>query len=108
MELRTADKAGIAWRMAAARHKIRAEDVQSFKYFKALRGLIERLHFVGTARDQAGNAILGLPWLLPGGKGHSETTAREPRISRRHGPCRTGVLPTPISPRGEDSRSGNS
>jgi len=56
--LRAADKAGIVWRMAAARHKIRAEDVQGFKYFKALRGLIERLHLVGTARDKAGNRDL--------------------------------------------------
>ena len=44
--------------MAAARHKIRAEDVHGFKYFNALRGLIERLHFVGTQRDKAGNRDL--------------------------------------------------
>lgn len=56
--MRAAVKAGIVWRMAAARHKIRAEDVHGFKYFNALRGLIERLHFVGTARDKAGNPDL--------------------------------------------------
>jgi hypothetical protein len=28
------------------------------KYFKALQGLIERLHFVGTQRDKAGNRDL--------------------------------------------------
>jgi hypothetical protein len=38
--------------MAAARRKIRPEDIHGLKYFKALQGLIERLHFVGTHRDK--------------------------------------------------------
>jgi hypothetical protein len=70
--LRAAVKAGIVCRMAAARRTIRAEDGHGLKYFKALRGLIERLHFVGTARDKAGNrelhmdqyCTLILPWFL--------------------------------------------
>lgn len=44
--------------MPAVRRKIRAEDIHGLKYFKALRGLIERLHFVGTGRDKAGNRDL--------------------------------------------------
>lgn len=44
--------------MAAARRKIRREDIHGLKYFKALQGLIERLHFVGTQRDKAGNRDL--------------------------------------------------
>jgi hypothetical protein len=44
--------------MAAPRQNIRAEDVHGFKYFKALRGLIERLHVVGIARGKAGNRNL--------------------------------------------------
>jgi hypothetical protein len=34
--------------MAAARRKIRPEDIHGLKYFKALQGLIKRLHFAGT------------------------------------------------------------
>ena len=37
--------------MAAARHKIRSEDVHGLEYFEALRGLIKGLHVVGTERD---------------------------------------------------------
>ena len=44
--------------MAAARRTIRPEDIHGLKYFKALQGLIERLHFVGTQRDKAGNRDL--------------------------------------------------
>ena len=44
--------------MAATLRKIRPEDVHGLKYFKALQGLIERLHFVGTQRDKAGNRDL--------------------------------------------------
>jgi hypothetical protein len=44
--------------MAASRHKIRAEDVHGLKYFKALHGLFERLHVVGTTRDKASNREL--------------------------------------------------
>ena len=44
--------------MAAARHKIRPEDIHGLKYVKALQGLIERLHFVGTQVDKAGNRDL--------------------------------------------------
>ncbi len=41
--------------MAATRRKMRPEGIHGLKYFKALQGLIERLHFVGTQRDKAGH-----------------------------------------------------
>jgi len=43
--------------MAAARHMIRSEDVHGLKYFEALRGLIERLHVVGTERDRSAGSL---------------------------------------------------
>ena len=57
--------------MAAARRKIRPEDIHGLKYFKALQGLIERLHFVGTQRDKAGNRD------LHGGKTVPNTTGTQ-------------------------------
>ena len=72
--------------MAAARRKIRPEDIHGLKYFKALQGLIERLHFVGTQRDKAGNRD------LHGGKTVPNTTRTQlfylPRF-RPSGPRRT-------------------
>ena len=44
--------------MTAARRKIRPEDIHGLKHFKALRGLIERLHLGGTQRDKTGNREL--------------------------------------------------
>src|SRR6266852_427406 len=38
--------------------KVRAKDLRGFKYFKILNPLLERLHAVGTERDQAGNRQL--------------------------------------------------
>jgi hypothetical protein len=46
--------------VAAVRREIRPEDIHGLKYFNALQGLIERLHFVETQRDKAGN-IEALP-----------------------------------------------
>ena len=44
--------------MSAKRHEIQAHEVQGLKYFKALSGLLERLHEVGCWRDRAGNRLL--------------------------------------------------
>lgn len=44
--------------MSAKRHEIEAHEVQGLKYFRALSGLLERLHQVGCARDRAGNRLL--------------------------------------------------
>jgi hypothetical protein len=44
--------------MSAKRHKIHAQEVQGLKYFKALSGLLEKLHDVGCQRDRAGNRLL--------------------------------------------------
>ena len=44
--------------MSAKRHEIQAHEVQGLKYFKALSGLLERLHEVGCRRDRAGNRRL--------------------------------------------------
>jgi hypothetical protein len=44
--------------MSAKRHEIQASEVQGLKYFKALSGLLERLHEVGCERDRAGNRLL--------------------------------------------------
>lgn len=44
--------------MGAKRHEIQASEVQGLKYFKALSGLLERLHEVGCERDRAGNRLL--------------------------------------------------
>jgi hypothetical protein len=40
------------------REPIREEQLQGFKYFKKLLPLLDRLHDLGTQRDQAGNRIL--------------------------------------------------
>ena len=43
---------------AKKKPKLQAKDLQGFKYFKLLNPLLERLHDVGTQRDQAGNRRL--------------------------------------------------
>jgi len=40
------------------RHKIKESEVQGFKYFKAISGMLESLQGVGCERDRAGNRIL--------------------------------------------------
>ena len=40
------------------RTKIKEKDLQGFKYFKAISGMLESLHDAGCARDRAGNRIL--------------------------------------------------
>ena len=44
--------------MRAKRKKIKESDLQGFKYFKALSGLLERLHDAGCGRDRAHNRTL--------------------------------------------------
>jgi hypothetical protein len=44
--------------MSAKRHEIQEQEVQGLKYFKAISGLLERLHEVGCQRDRAGNRLL--------------------------------------------------
>jgi hypothetical protein len=44
--------------MNAKREKIKEHQLQGFKYFKAISGLLESLHDVGCKRDKAGNRIL--------------------------------------------------
>ena len=44
--------------MSHKRHKIKAHEVQGFKYFKAISGMLESLQDVGCERDRAGNRIL--------------------------------------------------
>jgi hypothetical protein len=44
--------------MHQKRHEIKEQELQGFKYFKAISGLLERLHEVGCARDRAGNRLL--------------------------------------------------
>lgn len=44
--------------MRAKRKKIKESDLQGFKYFKALSGLLERLHNAGCERDRAHNRTL--------------------------------------------------
>ncbi len=44
--------------VGAKRHTIQAQELQGLKYFRALSGLLERLHDVGCARDRAGNRLL--------------------------------------------------
>jgi hypothetical protein len=45
--------------MAATKNiPVTAKDLQGLKYFKVLKPLLERLHSVGTERDQAGNRQL--------------------------------------------------
>ena len=40
------------------RHKIKDSELQGFKYFKPISGLLESLHDAGCQRDRAGNRIL--------------------------------------------------
>jgi hypothetical protein len=44
--------------MRAKREKIKASQLQGFKYFKVLSGLLERLQDAGCQRDRAGNRTL--------------------------------------------------
>jgi len=44
--------------MRAKREKIKASQLQGFKYFKVLSGLLERLHDAGCQRDRAHNRTL--------------------------------------------------
>ena len=43
---------------AKKKPKLKAKDLQGFKYFKLLTPLLERLHDLGTERDKAGNRQL--------------------------------------------------
>jgi len=44
--------------MSAKRKKIKDEQLQGFKYFKAISGMLESIHDAGCQRDQAGNRLL--------------------------------------------------
>ena len=44
--------------MSKKRHKIKESELQGFKYFKAISGMLEGLHETGCQRDRAGNRIL--------------------------------------------------
>jgi hypothetical protein len=44
--------------MHQKRHEIEEQELQGFKYLKAISGLLERLHEVGCQRDRAGNRLL--------------------------------------------------
>ena len=44
--------------MSAKRKKIKEEQLQGFKYFKAISGMLESLHEAGCQRDRAGNRLL--------------------------------------------------
>ena len=44
--------------MSAKRKKIKEEQLQGFKYFKAIAGMLESLHEAGCQRDRAGNRLL--------------------------------------------------
>ncbi len=44
--------------MRQKRHEIDEQELQGFKYFKAISGLLEKLHEVGCQRDRAGNRLL--------------------------------------------------
>lgn len=44
--------------MSRKRHKIKEHEVQGLKYFKAISGLLDRLHDAGCDRDRAGNRLL--------------------------------------------------
>jgi hypothetical protein len=44
--------------MSAKREKIKEHQLQGFKYFKAISGLLENLHDAGCKRDRAGNRKL--------------------------------------------------
>ena len=44
--------------MSAKREKIKEQQLQGFKYFKAISGMLESLHEAGCQRDRAGNRQL--------------------------------------------------
>ena len=44
--------------MSAKREKIKEHQLQGFKYFKAISGMLESLHQAGCQRDRAGNRLL--------------------------------------------------
>ncbi|KKL24064.1 hypothetical protein LCGC14_2419070, partial [marine sediment metagenome] len=44
--------------MSKKRHKIKDSELQGFKYFKSISGLLENLHDAGCQRDRAGNRTL--------------------------------------------------
>ena len=44
--------------MSKKRHKIKESELQGFKYFKAISGMLESLHKAGCQYDLAGNRIL--------------------------------------------------
>ena len=44
--------------MSKKRHKIKEHELQGFKYFKAISGMLESLHDAGCQRDRAGNRLL--------------------------------------------------
>jgi hypothetical protein len=44
--------------MSKERHKIKESELQGFKYFKAISGMLESLHKAGCKRDRAGNRKL--------------------------------------------------
>ena len=44
--------------MSKKRHKLKESELQGFKYFKAISGMLETLHNSGCQRDRAGNRIL--------------------------------------------------
>ena len=44
--------------MGKKREKIKEEQLQGFKYFKAISGMLESLHDAGCHRDRAGNRLL--------------------------------------------------
>jgi hypothetical protein len=44
--------------MSAKRKKIKENQLQGFKYFKAISGMLESLHEAGCQRDKAGNRLL--------------------------------------------------
>jgi hypothetical protein len=44
--------------MHQKRHEIEEHELQGLKYFKAISGLLEKLHEVGCERDRAGNRLL--------------------------------------------------
>jgi hypothetical protein len=50
--------------MHQKRHEIEEQELQGFKYFKAISGLLEKLHEVGCQRDRAGNRLLHMDQYL--------------------------------------------
>jgi len=50
--------------MSAKRHKIKDSELQGFKYFNAISGMLERLHEAGWQYDRAGNRTLHMDQYL--------------------------------------------